>query len=314
MRKIISILIILMSVIGQKAWADDKHTADYIRQRIDSIYSHHGMADIDSTYCTLRYLELVRQAWDELAEGEILFDADHWINAQDWSKDFTAKAKDIDIQTDTTAIIKVGIHNFGRDYEVVLSLHYERDDWFVDDFLAADGGEGERAYLTQTICTILWRRIGLTDSGFQDVDVAKYCYVDIDGDGYDEIWLRSEDNRFGALVSLAGNAQLLVIERSPQRVVFYRGAVGVIGKAGYNSEISKVVTLCNSRKFHTVEYLATVPLELGTPIYEYYYDGHPISPVKGRQLMQRAKQKRSQPKPTWQNLPQEEDSAEVSGD
>ena len=105
-----------------------------------------------------------------------------------------------------------------------------------------------------------------------------------------------------------------MIERSPQRVVFYRGAVGVIGKAGYNSEISKVVTLRNSRKFHTVEYLATVPLELGTPIYEYYYDGHPISPVKGRQLMQRAKQKRSQPKPTWQNLPQEEDSAEVSGD
>ena len=304
MKQTVLFLMAVLWFVGQSVWAQgtDKHSAAYISQRVDSIYSHLGHCNLDSCYCTEGYLDLMRQALGQMGEDEVLLDADHWTNAQDWSEDFSEKVKSVDILNDSTANVKVMLHNFGKDEESVLSLHFERGDWFVDDFLPSDDDEGERDYLMRTICTILWQRVGLTDPGFRDEKVGKYCYVDIDGDGYNELWLRSANDRFGVLVSMINNAQLIAIERNPQKVVFYRGAVGVNGPCGYNCESSKVVSLMNSRKYHVVEYIMTVPLELGTPIYEYYYDGRSISAVKGRQLMQRAKQEKISVKPIWHEI------------
>ena len=37
---------------------------------------------------------------------------------------------------------------------LLLSLIFERGDWYVDDFLPADGGESEKAYLERYIVNV----------------------------------------------------------------------------------------------------------------------------------------------------------------
>ena len=127
---------------------DGKHNEAYIKQRIDSIYSHFGYHpfDIDtpvedaynitydSLYCTDSYQTLKAQA-DQISEetGYIWIDADHWIAGQDISEDWSYSIKKVEIVTDSTATVELNVHNFD-DQKVILDLLFQRGDWYVDNF------------------------------------------------------------------------------------------------------------------------------------------------------------------------------------
>lgn len=136
----------------------EKHTAEYISQRIDSMYSRYHnptfdsdgikqfdhSIDYDSVYCSSRYKALLSQAL-ALAEDDLLLDYDHWTSSQD-DGDFSYQIDKVESITDSTAVVYLNAENFGNDYVIILSLFFERGNWFVDDFLSPVDGKGEKEY------------------------------------------------------------------------------------------------------------------------------------------------------------------------
>ena len=285
----------------------DKHSSNYLSQRIDTIYSYFNKMDLDSAFCSVGYRDLMRQAMDQMDEDDILLDYDHWINAQDYSKDLSARAASIEAFTDSTAIVKVAVRNFGKEGEVVLRMLFERDDWYVDDFLPSDSlGEGEKEYFIRMVCTVISKRLILNDHAFNDNPMTKYAYVDIDGDGYNELWLRSANDKLGAIISVVASAKLLITERRPQKVSFYPGAVVVDGPCGFGCNTINAVIVANSRKAHNVLYIKTNPLEMEGAVHEYFYDGTRISSTNGKKRLQLVMHDKRQINPAWHNFRQEE--------
>jgi hypothetical protein len=285
----------------------DKHSSNYLSQRIDTIYSYFNKMDLDSAFCSVGYRDLMRQAMDQMDEDDILLDYDHWINAQDYSKDLSARAASIEAFTDSTAIVKVAVRNFGKEGEVVLRMQFERDDWYVDDFLPSDGvGEGEKEYFIRMVCTVISKRLIMNDHAFNDNPMTKYAYVDIDGDGYNELWLRSANDKLGAIISVVASAKLLITERRPQKVSFYPGAVVVDGPCGFGCNTINAVIVENSRKAHNVLYIKTNPLEMEGAVHEYFYDGTRISSTNGKKRLQLVMHDKRQINPAWHNFRPEE--------
>ena len=140
----------------------DKHTEAYLRERVDSIY-HGKKVNRDDVYCSTGYKETYKTAADLAAECEEMFlDYDHWTNSQDDS-DFTCEVGKISNMTDSTAIVKINAKNFGKRYNVTLSMRYERDDWFVDDFILTDGSGEKDAIEDYIKYRTFYQRFALND-------------------------------------------------------------------------------------------------------------------------------------------------------
>ena len=114
----------------QTATAGGKHSAEYIIQRLDSIY----LSRVDSLCCSQRYLDIYAQAQQiSQSEGTVFLDSDHWTQGQDIPEDWSYSVESVDQITDTTAQATVIIHSFD-DQKVMLDLVFERDNWYVDNF------------------------------------------------------------------------------------------------------------------------------------------------------------------------------------
>ena len=145
----------------------DKHSEAYIRQRLDTIYSnirqrvagetedHHPyMRDFnpDSAYCSSLYYSLMRQAIDFANEtGDIVFDGDHWVCGQDFSKDWNYQIQKVHHVTDSTALADITVINFGKKNDVMLSLLFERGNWYINDFGPEDAEDSDKAYFRRII-------------------------------------------------------------------------------------------------------------------------------------------------------------------
>ena len=136
--------------------------------------------------------------------------------------------------------------------------------------------------------------------------MTKYAYVDIDGDGYNELWLRSADDKLGAFISVVASAKLLIIERHPQKVSFYPGAIVVSGPCGFGCTTTNAVIVEKSRKAHNVQYIKTNPLEMEGAVHEYFYDGTRISSTNGKKRFQLIMHDKRQVTPVWHNFKMEE--------
>ena len=201
---------------GSIAYPNDrKHTANYIRQRVDDIYSiykdpkydEYGArilerVNLDDTYCSTRYKTLYQKAYD-LSEDELILDYDHWTNSQD-DNQFTYRVGEIENITDSTAIANVEGKNFGESTTITLALFFERGDWYVDDFLG--DGVSEKGFLENVVTEGIIGKIvrfyedyvfyGKDDLSIEEA-VKKYCTpelvrklkddYDYDGEGY-AIW------------------------------------------------------------------------------------------------------------------------------
>ena len=145
----------------------DKHSEDYIRQRIDTIYKDVGKSTYDSegkevsyirnpfnrdsAYCSERYYALMEEALEISNEtGDILYDYDYWVCGQDWSEDWSCKVAKVYEITDSTALVDLNIHNFS-DLKTTIALRFERDDWYIDDFSPSKDGNDDKEYLRETI-------------------------------------------------------------------------------------------------------------------------------------------------------------------
>ena len=136
----------------------DKHTEAYILERMDAIYSRYKDAngvkrnvDYDGLFCSSHYKKLYKEASDICEKNDdILLDYDHWSCSQD---DGDFKVKHIKVQniTDSTALAIVEATNYGQKTTIRLKLLFEKDDWYVDDFLDADGKEGEKAMFQKVV-------------------------------------------------------------------------------------------------------------------------------------------------------------------
>ena len=141
-----------------KKWLDE-HDIEYEERDIvkdNPQYDEAGMRlmapreNFDSIYCSTRYKALLKEALDLEEEDDILLDYDHWTSSQD-DTDFTCKTVTVSNLTDSTAIAKVNEENVGRSYAVTLVLLFERNDWFVDDFLFNEDGSSEKEYFKRFI-------------------------------------------------------------------------------------------------------------------------------------------------------------------
>ena len=152
------------SMTGQNI---NKHSEEYIRQRIDTIYKTVGKRTYDSNgnevsyirnpfnrdsaYCSQRYYALMQEALEICDKNdEPLYDYDHWVCGQDWSDDWSYKVARVYELTDSTALVDLSIHNFD-DTQTTIALRFERYDWYIDDFSPSNDGNDDKKYLRETI-------------------------------------------------------------------------------------------------------------------------------------------------------------------
>ena len=83
-------------------------------------------------------------------------------------------------------------------------------------------------------------------------ELTQFALIDIDEDGKEELWLRSDDEAEGAIFYFTnGYPHLLITESDRMRPSFAKGRVAVGGPAGGPSYFTTVVTVKKSQKEHT---------------------------------------------------------------
>ena len=137
------------------------HSADPLRTRVENIYRDVcdtynkanqmplgegmemiGRRNFDREYCSAAWNKVRNQVTekDSRLEGEMgFFDFDYWIMGQDFQD---VSATDVKVQqiNGDKATVTLTLHNCGNATPLTLAMVYERDNWFIDDFLTP--GEG----------------------------------------------------------------------------------------------------------------------------------------------------------------------------
>jgi len=123
------------------------------------------------------------------------------------------------------------------------------------------------------------RKLYLDDDSDDDkADLTKYMMIDIDGDGIDEVWLRSADDKHGALYTYnEGKIELIGVESARKSPSFHQasekhGFLKLSGPAGGPSWYTEIYELKNSQVVHRV-----TMLEIYGEIDEAGMDGHDMS-------------------------------------
>lgn len=134
-----------------QAAASDKHSTEYITQRLNDIftdvYTHRiDLLKADSMYMSADYNRLQNAAM-AIAErtDDVVIDADHWVQGQDWTEP-AMKVKSVDGITPGAATAVVVITTFpgtpdSRDNTITMPLVFERGDWYIDNMQQQWQGE-----------------------------------------------------------------------------------------------------------------------------------------------------------------------------
>ena len=110
--------------------------------------------------------------------------------------------------------------------------------------------------------------------------LTKFALIDIDGDGVEEIWARSEHDEDGAIFTIEdeGNPLLLITEAEGKRPSFGKGWVYVGYPAGGPSYFTHIVTVEASTKRHTFSDLQVEER------HEYTLDEVDVSEAEGKKF------------------------------
>ena len=138
---------------GVEGTTDGSLDTGSVVQRVNDIYTQvfdlYGKAsatsdlssleNIDSLYCSADWNEWVarvndfdRQHEDDGMMG--FFEADYWIMGQDWQDLSVSDIQVIDM-TDSTATVKLNLHNCGSITAVRLEMLLEDGQWQIDNFI-----------------------------------------------------------------------------------------------------------------------------------------------------------------------------------
>ena len=80
----------------------------------------------------------------------------------------------------------------------------------------------------------------------------KWCLVDVDYDGQDEVWIRSSDDQYGALFTVAGEPKLIMKEDEQMAIHVFSDYVAKGGSAGGPAVYHEYCVLRGSRKYQTL--------------------------------------------------------------
>ena len=117
-------------------------------------------------------------------------------------------------------------------------------------------------------------------------ELTKYYSIDFDGDGFDEYWLRDNDEKHGALFTCKnGNIELIGVEDGQRQALLRKarngsGFVSIAGPAGGPSYYYEVYELRNSRVAHRF-----TALEVYGEMDECTMDGKPYNKQKGSEYL-----------------------------
>ncbi len=151
----IVLALVIMCISSCQANADNKHNAEYLTQRVENIYKDVAEvynkcneggemsleslnnANFEEKYCSQAWnamLAKISAIDSALPEDEIgFFDADYWIDGQDFSNVSASDVKVVKIEGEK-ATVTFNLHNCGSMSAITLTMVFERDDWFIDDF------------------------------------------------------------------------------------------------------------------------------------------------------------------------------------
>ena len=119
---------------------------ELLKKRVLEIYSNidgNGKQPDESKYCSEAYLKVfipIKKNDDHLYETESVigfFDWDHWLNSQDCPPNLKFEIKTVKMTSPTEAIVEVRDTQY--EYGAELKMVWERDNWYIDDFLSSDG-------------------------------------------------------------------------------------------------------------------------------------------------------------------------------
>lgn len=252
-----------------------RHTAEYIAQRIDTIYKYKS----NKRFCSQRYLALDAEA-SKLSEenGYIYIDSDHWIVGQDTDPNWRYYMKRILSLNDSIASVEMMVHNF-TDQKIILDLLYERGDWFVDDFhiFYEEDGEihelseqeeirrfirdcnyekyqtkietvyGRDFHIDRHIDTINKQVAEALQGRMEFLPFNEYALTDVDQNGEVEVTVRNKEGNFTAVFTTVGKTELLAIVNQSGDVAFYDVASELFRK-NFEDYVS-----FPSMKWHTFE-------------------------------------------------------------
>ena len=116
------------------------------------------------------------------------------------------------------------------------------------------------------------------DSDDDKVDLTRYDFIDIDDDGYEEVWMRGKDDKHGAFFTYRdGETALIGVESARKSPTFFQasdkhGFLRLSGPAGGPSWYTEIYELKNSRVVHRI-----TMLEIYGEIDEAGMDDHDMS-------------------------------------
>jgi len=69
------------------------------------------------------------------------YDYDHWIQGQDCDEKTSVRVLNVSRMEEKSAITHIEINNLGRRIRLEVPLVFERNDWFIDNFVENYKGE-----------------------------------------------------------------------------------------------------------------------------------------------------------------------------
>ena len=144
MRKVLICLCLLITCSFSKCSQPDdvQKRVEEIYDHVCSVYQKHYVdneslwkVNLDSLYYSEELYRLDCQigALEEEMCEPIYHDVDLWIHAQDFPSDLAFRVLKVKMDGNKKAYVTINIHRFGNDAQEVLTMVYERDNWFIDD-------------------------------------------------------------------------------------------------------------------------------------------------------------------------------------
>ena len=130
----------------------DRNSEDYLVARVYDIYrdvfienygedsdlNDQDVPSPDEKYCTKSWNDIVEKVtnYDNMNNPDELgfFDGDYWIMGQDFG-DLSISDVEVMKKDDKNATVGFNLHNLGNTINVLLDMKYERNDWFIDNFI-----------------------------------------------------------------------------------------------------------------------------------------------------------------------------------
>lgn len=128
-----------------------------------------------------------------------------------------------------------------------------------------------------------------------DVKFKQWAYIDVDGDGFDEIWLRDADDDNSAFFTLKEGPKLLCMGNNKMKLSVYQNCIVSEGPCGGPCYAFEVITMKNSQIEHQLNYMTVEGRAEGCEL-----DGKEISQEEAEKFKSKATLNVHDTWPTWQ--------------